>query len=176
MANISVSQLTRYNKKYWVARENGKIKTLRPVTESKIQSLQEARNIYKKTGTFYTDRFKSDTKLTNVTEVSETRPSQFVTSVTEKQSTLRQLQKPTPKPRQAINPAYVVEGLYEGRTIASRSLTRSAYQSDEEARNDAWDNFLRGVATTIGQSSDAEEGIRLLSKIRDVKEGWVYYR
>jgi len=144
-----------------VARDNGRIKSRRPVQGSGISSDQEFKSIYSRNKTLYEDRVR----LSNVIERVRTSPVR------------KNLDKPAnPPPENEAQ--YVVSGVVNGRRISRRSpkLGSPSARSAQEAREYAYNNFYKEVGVILGDGYDANEGFKYQDKVTGLKEGWVYYQ
>ena len=145
-------------KKYFVAidRDN-KIITQRKVAGSKL-SKENAIDIFRRNGSFYSDRQRETFVLKNVIEKS-------ISS-----TTITNLKKPRSKLVQ-----YFVSSNYKGKKIVARS---SQGLSSREARKEALENFYRKVDYELNGNidSDVSRGKKTVEDKKLVlRQGWVYY-
>jgi len=154
------------NKRVYVARnEKGQLLSWRKVAGSKIK-LSDAKRLFKRQRSFRKD--VQVVRLKKVSEVSELRTS----SIKKKDS------KPLfAKPKKDAQ--YVVSGYHGKKHIVARSFkigSTTLVKSSQEAKNDAWSRFLMIVGEETMNLYDEDEGIKNIDKIKNIKEGWVYYR
>ena len=78
---------------------------------------------------------------------------------------------------------YTIKGvLKNGKVVRARSRTigdRPSIATVEQARDEAWENFYRALASNLGLGSDEDEGMRAIrdkKRVLSVSEGWVYYK
>lgn len=153
----------------WVARsDKNKIITRRRLKGSKL-SKQRAIDLFSSNGTFHANRYKKVEKMKNVTEVSTMKETSL---------NLRYKKPYSSQPKYKVT-QYVIEAEYKGKTVAGRSqrvgkdtLSRTA----KEAKERAWTNFINRLSEAAGFGYDEDEGIKLIDRVKNLREGWVYYR
>jgi len=147
-----------------VIRENGKIAAY---TYEKISPLK-AKQRFKEVGTLRKDFQLKRTTLTNVKEI-----------VLLKSSSIQNRKKKLVSKRPDKNAQYVVEGYYKGNYISARSQRIAASYSfittSQQAKEQAWSNFLARLSEVAGLEYDADEGIKEIDNVTNIREGWVYY-
>lgn len=157
--------------KYIVARDKkGRIQT-KVKQEKSDYTVAQLRNIFKEKGTFREERQKRITKLTNVTEVEITREMK----PSEKSMETKPLRTP---PDRHDTRQYIVRGYWNKEEVVGRSkkIGTEFVKDSGEAKEQAWNNFLRKLSVTAGLGSDIDEGLTQLDKVDGLREGWVYYR
>jgi len=148
----------------YVARSNGKITAWKNVKGSRM-TIDQTREIYKTNNTFNRNVVKSSTKLTNFTEKT----------ILVKSSVDNRTKKPDKSPK-SDSVQYIVQGTYKGETIAARSRSLSFLGSPKDAKDEAWNNFLGLLSFISKQTSDPDEGLKEMSNVSNLREGWVYYK
>lgn len=153
---------------YFVVRnKKGQIVTKRRQKGSDL-TFDEARELYRRNKTFKENVKRQRTKLSNVTEI-----------VTTTQSSIQNRKKPPIKAPSGNNIQYVVQGRYKGQNISARSQNIKAgyalYKTEELAKEKAWENFLKLLAEREGLAYEADEGLKLIDKVTNIREGWVKY-
>ena len=155
-------------KKYIVVRDNkSKIITRRRAKykDSIVKARQELGNNL----TFKKDLIKSKSVFHNKTKE--------ITLLTKSNvNRQRKLQSFNIPDRRSVQ--YIVEGTLNGQKIVARSSTIHSFdrQSKENARNQAWYNFTLRLSNPDGEGGyDEDEGKEILSKVKNVREGFVYY-
>jgi hypothetical protein len=148
---VSITEEKINGKRYIVARNDKGTILEKQLLKEDITTL---RNRFKENGTFEenkkVDRLK---KLTEVTIYKDTK---------------------TPPTRTA---QYVVEGTYKGVKLTARSqkigekLTPTPSVAIERARI----NFYRLLSQEISGGYDEAEGKENIDKVKNLREGWVYY-
>ena len=151
---------------YFVIRDSkGRIVTRRKYRGSGLIK-KEAMQIYKQNKTLYKEKTRK--KLEKVNEISHLLDSSIKSLESKKP-----IVEPDTKDGQ-----YIVTGTYKNREIYARSQKKgSAFaKTNEQAKEEAWNSFLRQLSYIILNKSDEDEGIKLLSQVKNLKEGWVYYK
>jgi len=172
-SNFSGVKRQRYGRRYvYVAYDNGKRTSFRYVKGSDL-TLNEAKELYKENKTFKRDvkrtEFKKVVEIVKTREVKRSKDGKF---------DLRG--RPT-EPKH-IRAQYVVEGYVKkdkkSVCVVARSQSLTDGISKEEAKQKAWESFYEKVSETIYGNGvyDADEGIKHLNKITNLREGWVYYK
>lgn len=156
-------------KSYFVARDSqGRIKAKIREKGSGLTSYT-AKQLYKENGTFKKEIKRDRIILTNVIENQLTKnttlSSRFKNPI---------LRKPS-----KFNSQYFVSAEYNGKIIVGRShfvRKESLFAADsKEAKKEAWNTFLKRLAEESGLSYDEDEGVKQLSLVTNLKEGWIYY-
>lgn len=141
----------------YVARNNGKLITYIKQKNTKLRKTQ-LQERFKLQNTFKSGVRIQRERLTNVIEVRETTQS----------SADRKRVTPIKQPRkQAL---YEVSGTIGNKLI----VARSSYE-DTNKRDTAWESFFERVAQSQGDEYSADDGMKYINKIRNIREGWVYY-
>ena len=154
-------------RKYFVKRDNkGRFELIRKVAGSGLK-LSDIKQLYKERRTFRRD--KKITKLTHLKEI-----------VIEKPTSISNMDKKiiTPKPVSKLKIVqYYVSGYYKNEYIIARSqkIGREFAKTSSMAKKAAWNNFLMLVSQAINHKYDADDGLKEIKKITNLKEGWVYY-
>jgi len=150
-------------KRYFVVREKGRIVTYRTYAGSKL-TLSQIKEIYKKNNTL-----RENLKKTVLQHVSE-----YVDTATTKKDSYYSTK--TTKPRQN-DAQYVVEGYYGTQHIVGRShkLGTGFAKTKEQAKAEAWNNFLKALSYTLFSESDADEGLKNIDSVSGLREGWIWY-
>jgi len=168
MANKILLKRETWNHKHvWVVRSSGKIQTWRFYKGSRLTK-SKAQELYKNNFTLHEDKFKKTTKLTNFNEISTVTS----TTIANRGNNLIS----SPPSGKVIQ--YVVEGLYKGVVVSARSarVGSKLVNNHNQAKEDAWDNFLGLLSYKAFNVSDEAEGIKVLGKVTNLREGWVVYR
>lgn len=138
-------------------------------------SLTRARQIYSEYKTLKKvkgERIKKQKEvLTNFRTITRTIPTKAG-----KDGNLKRKNIAFSKPRGTFH-QYVIEGKLNGQTIYVRSHkvgTREA-KTSREAKEWAWETFLERISDESGAGYDADEGIKYLDDVTDLREGWVSY-
>lgn len=160
-------KVENWNKKgrYFVARDaNGRFIESRRVKGSKLTKIQ-ATEIYKQNKTFYESIRKE--LLSKFSEYVNEQP----TTISERTT------RPSRRPK-GTTVQYVVSGWYKKTKIAARSsaIGTPLIKTARQAKEDAWQRFLALLGEKAGVGYDEDEGIKLIDKVKNLKEGWVYYR
>ena len=67
-------------------------------------------------------------------------------------------------------------GIYEEISVRGRRVVKGTeIDTPQKAKNDAWKNFLKALSSKVYTQSDEKEGIKYLSDVKNIQEGWVYY-
>lgn len=154
-------------KKVVVARnKKGQILDL---SRKKDTNIAEIRERFKKTGSVRKNITKKREKLTNFTEVIQTAPTN------ENRKPKARLSRP-----KAALVQYVVSGIYQGNKVTARSQKiggNSLINTAKGAKDQAWNNFLSRLGEIADPSAqyDADTGKQVIDKVRNLREGWVYY-
>jgi hypothetical protein len=152
---------------YVVRSESGKIVSWKAVKGSKL-NINNARAIFQRNNTFDPNVKRTSTKLTNMTEIVSLSPS----SLAQRNKKVA-FNKPSGKSVQ-----YIVQGRYKNKTIVARSgrIGSPLAQDSKEAKSRAWENFINRLSEAAGYGYDEDEGVKLMSKVSNIQEGWVAYR
>lgn len=73
---------------------------------------------------------------------------------------------------------YVVQGVYKKSLVVARSpfIDGDRVNNAREAKEMAWDNFLKRLSKKAGfVDYDADEGVKVIDDVTNIKEGWVWY-
>ena len=153
----------KWGRRYvYVVRVKGKLQTWKNVRGSK-QKLPTLRRIYKLNKTFNPQIKLTKEKLTNVTLISKT-----------KTSSIDERNKPAITTKPSKKAMYSVEGYINGERIVANSMTDSDIPAKRKKR-DAWESFLERVSQVSGGDYDADEGLKYINQVKNIREGWVYY-
>lgn len=154
---------------YFVARDtNGRILAKQKRKGSNLTRL-EAEDIFRKNNTFSKSAIKQKSTLTNFTEII----------VLNKSNLNQRNKKPMGRRPRGENVLYQVSGMYKGQLITARSqkvgADYSLSKTSKDAKERAWESFLERIAQKGGLDYDADEGIKEISKVSNIREGWVTY-
>ncbi|NCC70893.1 hypothetical protein EOM09_04890 [bacterium] len=152
-------------KVFVVRSEKGSLITWRKQAKSGLKK-KEAQELYKTNKSFRRD--KQVQKLTNYNEITILKDSSLNN---------RNKKIITPKPYTKTKIVqYVVQGYYNKVKITTRSQTigQKFAKSSNQAKEEAWNNFLKLLSHQNGKY-DEDEGIKMMDKVTNIKEGWVYY-
>jgi len=156
-------------KRVFVVRDNkGRIESRLKYAGSKLTK-EQAKQRFKENNTLKKGVKKTINKLSNFTEISELRKS----------SEKGRLTRKTGRVPKAEIIQYMVSGYYKKQRIDARSKKISSYLKNQRqtAKKEAWNNFLKRVHKEIlNDGYDSDEGLKLIDKIRNIQEGWVYYK
>lgn len=138
-------------------------------------SLTRARQVYAEYKTLKKangERIKKRKELlTNFRTITRTIPTHAT-----KEGELKRKKIAFSKPSGTFH-QYVIEGKINGQRIYVRSHkvgTREA-KTSREAKEWAWETFLERISDESGGGYDADEGIKYLDDVTDLREGWVSY-
>lgn len=154
---------------YFVARDSkGIIRAKIKEKDSKL-TYENAKELYKENGTFTRQIKRERVFLTNMYENSEYKRT----------SLNNRFKKPELTKPKGNNVQYYVSGELNGKTIVGRShfiRKNSIFASNiREAKAEAWNTFLKRIAEESGLSYDEDEGITQIQRIRNLKEGYIWY-
>lgn len=121
---------------------------------------------YKQNKTFREDTKKQ--KLKNLSEYTRLKKSNIDSYKSKKPI----MKAPTK------NAQYVVQGYYKKQLIVGRSqkLGDKLAKNSQEAKEEAWENFLYLLGWKVTKKYDDNEGYKHLKEVEHLSEGWVYYR
>lgn len=171
MVKVSIKYENWKGTRYAVARIDGRIDQRRKVKGTGLKK-QDFVDLYKKQNSFYKNRIRD--RRRHVTENTWLKDVKLETG--ENPSWNR---KPIRKPDEP-KAQYMVQGLVNGRMYYGRSPKVGTYpwiQTSQEAKKEAWDNFLKRIGKEQGLAYQVDEGISIIEdgRVRNIKEGWVYY-
>lgn len=148
----------------YTVRDNGKLISWKK--SAKGFTLLKAQTIYKQNRSFQENITK--TRLRNVSEyvVKVKSVGNYYTGSPGKSRRI-------PKESQ-----YFVSGMFKGREITARSykIGTGPVQTRQDAYKNAWESFLMRLSQESGGKYDEDEGYAKLGKVKDIREGWVYYK
>ena len=146
----------------YVAREKGRIITKQRVKGSKFKTKQ-LKDIFQQQGSFSTKFKVKRQKLTNVELIERT-----------KKTTIEQRNKKIPIKTPSNNAMYSVSGYVNGNLIVANSM-KDSYLTPSQKRKNAWKSFLERLSNLTTGEYDADEGLKQIGRVRNLREGWVYY-
>jgi len=152
------------NRYRWEVRQNNKIVSWKYVKGSDLRTLSEVKTRYQDKSTLQ----KDTKKYTNIKTVERLKETKLING--------KYPQKTIRKPR-AKKIQYQVSGYIGKNHIVGRSqiLGSTFASSTEEARDEAWKNFFMQVGDITKNHYSADEGIKQINKVTNLKEGWVVY-
>ena len=193
----------KFNKRYVVARENGKIVSKRHISGSKMNK-RDFVGVFKKNNTFYEN--KTIVKLSNITKTEQhtilksikpaikPKSDKVVAAMSKadrkkyKQAILPIHQrKPTIKGGIKGRAMYVVTATFNNKHFSASSKFKGSTAEDGHIFTDsvnarachdsAWRNLFQQISKSSGVY-DADEGLRLMENVglSNVKEGWISFK
>lgn len=159
-------------KAYWVVRDKkGRFVSKTKVKGSKLRTKTQASERIKEKGTFKRGiKIKRQT-LTNFIESTETR-----------KAIEKSWKKPiSTRPKKVSDKEavmYHVEGTYRGQRIyASSQKFGAKFARDYQQMKDrAWKNFFKRLDQVETGGYDADEGLKILDQVKNLREGWRYFK
>lgn len=154
----------------WVARDSkGRFVswTKEKISKARAEEIFNSNKTFKKTKTGKRIK-REESKLSNFKEITEV--SQSSINNRDERRIERQPKAPIVQ--------YVVQGFYKGSLISARSqkIGSKLTKDKRKAKDRAWTSFLERIAQVSGFDYDADEGLKEIDNVSNIKEGWVYYR
>ena len=165
-------------KRVFVARtDKGQLIAWRKVAGSGLTA-DEAREIFKENMTFYRGVKKTTELLSNLKEKTLSTATHIS----------RRDVRPAIKKPSGVTVQYFVSGIYQNNEIVVRSnrvSDDSPIKTAMSAKHQAWERFLEqlhwyATGTQFDERGfkkfyDAGEGVNYIDKVKNLREGWVYY-
>jgi len=177
MVKINI-ETWKNGKRYIVAREKGRLIQVRKQSGSNIKTKRQAMELFKKNNSFHKDLVRE--RLTKTTVNYKLKKVNINFQGTEQQFSeeLTKWKKSKPIYKPKYSSMYLVQGIYNGKRISATShkIGTADVRNKDDARNDAWLNFLRLLSKNYNSEMyDAGEGIKQLDKVSNIQEGWVWF-